>query len=185
MSKEREKADLIIHPVRLRILQVLSEGRLTTQQLSQKLADVPTSSLYRHLKKLLDGGMVDVAETRLVKGVEEKTYRLLAQPHINADDAASMTKADHLRYFTAYLATVIQGFQNYLDASESVNMLADRAGYNEVHFYADNAELERLFTPFNADLLNLKKNTPGNGRRLRKLVVVNHPEFETEEQRND
>jgi len=36
-----EKADLIIHPMRLRILQLLADGDLTTQQIVEQLGDIP------------------------------------------------------------------------------------------------------------------------------------------------
>jgi predicted ArsR family transcriptional regulator len=42
--------------------------------------------LYRHIKKLLDGGMIEVAETHAVKGTPEKTYRLLQTPNITVED---------------------------------------------------------------------------------------------------
>ena len=43
-----EKADLIIHPIRLRILQLLSREPLTIRKLVQLMPDVAKSSLYRH-----------------------------------------------------------------------------------------------------------------------------------------
>ena len=67
-----KKADLIIHPVRLRIMQALTNQTLTTQEITDELGDVPKSSVYRHLKMLLDGGLIAVAETNLVKGIGEK-----------------------------------------------------------------------------------------------------------------
>lgn len=46
-------ADLILHPVRLRIVRAFLSGRpLTTSALGAELADVPPASLYRHVARL-------------------------------------------------------------------------------------------------------------------------------------
>src|SRR5580658_3975046 len=46
-------ADLLLHPVRLRIIKAfLGERALTTAQLAAELDDVPPGSLYRHVALL-------------------------------------------------------------------------------------------------------------------------------------
>ncbi len=47
---EMTSADLLLHPVRLRIVQAfLADRALTTSELRTELPDVPTASLYRHI----------------------------------------------------------------------------------------------------------------------------------------
>src|SRR5215467_1711411 len=51
-------ADLLLHPVRLRIVQAfLGDRALTTSALAGELADVPPASLYRHVAKLVRAGV--------------------------------------------------------------------------------------------------------------------------------
>ena len=70
------KADLLLHPVRLRILQAfLGDRALTTSQLQAELADVP-ASLYRHVAKLAAAGVLTIVEERRVRGALERTYTL-------------------------------------------------------------------------------------------------------------
>ncbi|MDO9084908.1 MAG: helix-turn-helix domain-containing protein [Anaerolineaceae bacterium] len=173
-----EKADLIIHPIRLRVMQLLGHKPLTTSELDAMMPDVAKSSLYRHLKKLLDGGFIEIAETHLVKGTEERAYRLLLSPHITQEDVQMMSKDDHLHYFSTYAAGLVQDFKAYLDSQDNLDMLADRAGYSEAVFYASTEEMDELFAPFRERLLALSKHLPQAGRRLRKLVFINHPEVE-------
>lgn len=175
MANAIEKADLIIHPVRLRMLQFLSETPLTTEQLAQKMPDVAKSSIYRHLKKLLEAGMVEASERRTTKGFVEKVYRNLAQPQFTPEDAEQMTKKDHLYYFSAYVATLIQGFKTYLETQDVLDLVSDRVGYREVHFYAKQHDFDQVIEPLNAQLIELMKNPPGDGRRLWKLAVISHP----------
>ncbi len=173
-----DKAELIIHPIRLRILQSLARKPMTTAELDKLMPDVAKSSLYRHVKKLLDGGMIEVEETHLVKGTPEKTYRLIQAPHITQEDINSMTKEDHLRYFSSYVAGLVEDFKAYLNSQEHADMVADRAGYGQSVFYASTEELDELFKPFQEKLVKLTTQPPQTGRRLRKLVIINHPEIE-------
>lgn len=171
------KVDLIMHPVRFRIMRTLAEETLTTQEIDDRLPDVPKSSLYRHLKLLLDGGMVDIAETRLVHGIQEKVYRLVQRPYLGPEDMAGMTADEHLRTFTTYVMTLLKGFSDYLEmAGDTPDLLADRVGYTEVAFWATDAELDQFQAAINQALLPMLSNDGnGNGRRHRKVALVTHP----------
>ena len=169
------KADLIIHPVRLKILQTLTEGPMTTQEISEVLNDIPTSSIYRHLKLLLDGDMVEVAETRPVKGIQEKIYRLAKAPKLSPEDVADFSKEDHLRYFTSYTATLLQGFADYISSSNNPDLVEDRVGYNEVIFYASQEELVTFAQDLNKALLKVVKNKPAEGKQKRKIAIISFP----------
>jgi DNA-binding transcriptional ArsR family regulator len=170
------KADLILHPVRFRILQTIAADSLTTQEIDDRLPDVPKSSLYRHLRLLLKGEMIEVAEKRLVNGIQEKVYRLAQRPYLSADDVAGMTAEEHLRTFTNYVMTLLHGFTEYLDkAGEMPDLLADRVGYTEVNFWASDAEMDQFQTALNEVILPLVQNDDGNGRRRRKVALVSHP----------
>src|SRR3954469_20006775 len=77
-------ADLLLHPVRLRIVQAfLGERALTTAQLREELPDVPPASLYRHIALLVGADVLSVVSERRVRGATERTYTLrLAAAHI-------------------------------------------------------------------------------------------------------
>ena len=112
------------------------------------MPDIPTSSLYRHIRKLLNGGLIEVEETHVVKGTPERTYRLAQAPKITPEDAKALSKEDHLRYFSTYVAGLVQDFKSYLNTGDEVDMLADRAGYSEMLFYADTEELDEFRNNF-------------------------------------
>ncbi len=174
------KADLIMHPVRLRILRALDGEAKTTQEIAEQLGDVPTSSVYRHLKLLLEGGLVEAIDTRMVKGIQEKAYRLAQSAVLGPGDVALWTAGDHVHYFTTYVLALLHDFAAYVSRTEaaqgSIDMLADRVGYRELSFYATIQELDAAFGAVNAALLPLLKQEAGNGRRKYKLATVLHPE---------
>src|SRR5262249_44095410 len=54
-------ADLLLHPVRLRIIKAfLGDRALTTTQLAAELDDVPAGSVYRHVARLAREGVLQV-----------------------------------------------------------------------------------------------------------------------------
>lgn len=174
-----EKADLIIHPVRLRMLRELHGRELTTQELADRLPDVPKSSLYRHLRLLLDGELVEVSAGQLVNGILEKTFRLGQAPSLDLDAIAQWTHDDHVRYFTSYALLLIRDFDAYLrtagNAEGPVNLGADRVGYREVTLYATFDELDQALRRINAVVEPLLENKAVSGKRPYKLVTALHP----------
>ena len=173
------KADLILHPVRLRILQTLAGDELTTQEIADRLGDIPKSSIYRHVKLLLAEGMLAVAAARLVNGIQEKTYRLAQRPYLNPDDVADVTPEQHGRYFATYVLSLLQSFQQYLAQKEAtggpLDLLADRVGYSDVVFYATTGEFDQLGLALNNALAPLLQNGPGPGRHRHKIAIITHP----------
>lgn len=170
------KAELILHPVRLRILQTLTADPLTTQQIDQQLPDVPTSSIYRHLRLLLDNGMIEVAETQQVRGVQEKAYRLVQAAYLNAEEIAGLSAEAHVRYFAAYVVSLLQDFSNYVTAVDpNIDFAADGAGYTEIAFWATPQELMEMFQAMNQAMLPWLQLGPGNGRHKHKFATISHP----------
>lgn len=171
------KAELIIHPVRLRILQAVAATALTTQEISEALPDVPTSSVYRHLKLLLEGGIVDVVDTHRAKGTQKKVYRLIGAPHLSQADITDLSKAGNLKYFTAYIATLLQGFSDYLNSQKDapLDLEADYVGYTEIIYFANEDELKTLGEEMSAALQKVARNPASDGRQLRKMAFISHP----------
>lgn len=172
------RIDLVIHPDRLRILQSLAGGPRTTQEIADALPAIPKSSIYRHLKKLLDGEIIAVAETRPVKGTIEKVYALTSAARLTPEDLAGLTPEDHIRYFATYAATLLQGFAGYIENTPEPDYIRDRVGYTEVSFYASSAEFDAMQMAINQALIPLLHNPPGEGRIQRKLATLTHPVIE-------
>ena len=94
-------ADLLLHPVRLRIVKAfLGERALTTSQLAEELKDVPSGSLYRHVALLVKAGVLQVVAERRVRGAVERTYMLrLFAARIGPGEAGAMTAERHGQAF--------------------------------------------------------------------------------------
>jgi DNA-binding transcriptional ArsR family regulator len=170
-----KKADLILHPVRYQIMQSLVNRDLTTQEISEDLPGIPTSSIYRHLRILLGAGLVDVADTNQVKGIEEKIYRLSGRPHISQEDMAQYSRDEIKRYFAAYLSFLLSGFSSYVDSSETLDMEGERVGYSDVVIYATSEEFTELGDALNHLFETYAENKPGKGRQRQVISVISFP----------
>jgi len=170
-----QKLDLIFHPVRLRLLQVLFNARLTTQEIADLLPSTPKSSIYRHLKLLLDEKLVLVVDTRPVKGILEKVYTLEQTPHLTHDDLQNLTKEDHMRFFTLYVASLLGGFSDYLETTTPQQMPQERFGYNDVSVFANEAEFTEFSVTLNELLNRLKKNPSSPDRSHQLISLINFP----------
>ncbi len=67
----------IADPLRVQIMELLDGKTLTVKQVAEKLGLAP-SKLYYHFGALEKLGMIEVAETRMVANMLEKTYKSVA-----------------------------------------------------------------------------------------------------------
>jgi Helix-turn-helix domain len=166
-------ADLLLHPVRLRIVQAfLGDRALTTTQLRAELPDVPAGSLYRHVARLVDGGVLTVISERRVRGAVERTYLLrTAAARIGPAEVAKMTAEEHRAAFMAFVAGLIGDADRYL-ARGNIDPARDGATYNLAAMWLDDTE----FTDFLRELVTLVRpllaNAPTPGRKRRILATV-------------
>src|SRR5579864_5927159 len=92
------RADLILHPVRLRIILAFARGRrLTPQQVAALLADVPQATLYRQIERLFQGGVLAIAAEKRVRAAVDFSkdgvgYRQLVL-HLSDAEFAEMVAA--------------------------------------------------------------------------------------------
>jgi DNA-binding transcriptional ArsR family regulator len=148
---------------------------MSTTELAERLPALPKSSIYRHMRALLEGGLVEVAETRPVKGTLEKFYRLSRPSHLSQEDLAGYTRDDHMRLFATFLASQLQEFADYLDSSPGFNFLADHTGFSEAGFFASPEELDRILTELRDLIVRNASLPPAEGRRRHKLAIITHP----------
>ena len=166
-------ADLLLHPVRLRIVQAfLGDRALTTTQLSAELSDVPAASLYRHVARLVAAGVLQVVAQRRVRGAVERTYVLrLAAARIGPDEIEAMSADDYRQMFMAYAAGLLADFDRYLQRPE-VDLVRDGVAFAIEGLWLDDAEFAELMRDLYRVLQPRRANAPKPGRRRRLLASV-------------
>lgn len=172
---------LLLHPIRLRLIQALTARSLSAAQLSDALPDIPQSSLYRHLSILREAGYVQVDPAIQNADPREKSYRLAKPTRLRHAQVQGLSLAEHQRMFTTWGATLMQRFADYLSraaARGAIDLEADRVGYTERVFYADEAEFDAIASQIEDVLTSAAERPPKPGRRRRVLCTVTFPETE-------
>lgn len=170
---KESKVDVILHPVRMRIIQTLINGRkLTVQQISGKLPDISQATLYRHLKLLLNAKVIEVVEEYPVRGAIEKVYALPNQAEsISVEEISKWSPDQHMDSFMKFMTTVLADFERYVH-QESFDLLKDGAGYRQVTFYATDEEYKVFNETYRNALLKLIGNEEGGQRRKRTMTNI-------------
>jgi hypothetical protein len=173
-------ADLLLHPIRLRIVQAfLGDRALTTTELRSELPDVPTASLYRQVARLVSAGVLQIVSERRVRGAVERTYVLrTAAASVGLDELAAMTPDQHRQMFLAFVAGLIGDFDRYL-ARGDVDLLRDGVSYRLAGLWLDDTEFAELLRQLVAVIQPRLANAPGAGRTRRILGTVLIPGAES------
>jgi hypothetical protein len=169
-------ADLLLHPVRLRIVKAfLGDRALTTRQLAAELPDVPAASVYRHVGRLAEAEVLHVVAERRVRGITERTYMLrLFAARIQPGEVAAISAQEHGSAFLAYVAGLLGDFDRYL-ATEPEDPSLDGAGYRVAAMWLTDAELADYQRDLAAISLPRLAHGPADGRRRRMLYTVMLP----------
>jgi DNA-binding transcriptional ArsR family regulator len=176
-------ADLLLHPVRLRILQAfLGDRALTTSDLRSELPDTSPASLYRHIALLVNAGVLSVVAERRIRGAVERTYVLrVAAASVNLDELGKMGREDHRHAFMVFVAGLLADFDRYL-SREDVDVLRDGVGYRLAGIWLDDLELTEFLRDLARVIQPRLANAPKPGRRRRILGSVLLPGEDATEQ---
>jgi predicted DNA-binding transcriptional regulator YafY len=170
-------ADLLLHPVRLRIVQAfLGDRALTTADLAAQLSDVPPASLYRHVARLVDAGVLAVVAEHRVRGAVRRTYVLRpAAATIGQDQVAAMSVEDMRHAFMAFVAGLLSDVDRYL-AQDDVDPVRDGASFRLAGLWLDDTEFTALLRDLVGVLQPAAANPPRDGRKRRILATVLLPD---------
>ena len=168
MSKQLE---LLVHPIRLRILQALMpNNELTVQEISKKLNDIPPATLYRHVNKLKEANLIEVKSQQQIRGTVENRY--IVSPSVlqsGEEDVNSLTNEQHLQYFTVFTSFLLAEFKGYLDRQDK-DLEKDGIGYRYFSAYLSDEEFEQWLTEYRA-LLERILVLPSTPERKKRTIA--------------
>lgn len=159
----QSRYDLILHPVRLRILHALEgDRRMTVRQLEQRLGDVPLQTLAGHIHILVDGGML------LEEGEGPEPLYHVGETTIPDYEKHRATPADHLRYFTTFVAGLISSFSQYTKRRDA-DVVRDHIAYRQRTLFLTDQELADLLDDIERRL-DQEEDDPTNPDRTPRVV---------------
>ncbi len=174
MNKVKE--DLLLHPVRLRIILATAGRQVTTQQLANELPDIPQASLYRNINTLAAAGILAVVQERRVRNAIEKTYALPDQSlMLTAEDLEDAQPEDYIRLFTQYLGLLLGYYVRYIQQG-NVDLDRDNVLFQMFPAYLSQVEAQELGQALKATLLPYVKNGPSPERQRSIFGLISLPD---------
>ncbi|AGP56714.1 helix-turn-helix domain-containing protein [Streptomyces rapamycinicus] len=170
-------ANLLLHPVRMRILQALvGADELTTAQLRDRLPDVPPATMYRHIATLTQAGILEVVHERQVRGTVERSYRVRQDKAVvDADARTAMTKDDHRQAFTVFTGALMADFDRYLSRDDA-DPAREGVVYRQGAVWLTDEEFAELVEEIEAAVARRAQTTPGDGRTRHIISFVLVPD---------
>jgi DNA-binding transcriptional ArsR family regulator len=171
------KGDLILHPIRMRIIQLLIGGsRRTTQQISELMPDIPQATMYRHLNKLLKAKIIEIIEQNQIRGSVEKVYVLSEHgADIPTKDLKDMSAEEHMEMFMKFVAMLIGDYGRYLQ-QDHYDQLKDGISFRQVHLNLTDEEYMQMLLVMRAQVQQHIGNEPNDERRRRIISTIVIPE---------
>ncbi|WP_185830662.1 helix-turn-helix domain-containing protein [Siminovitchia terrae] len=163
------KADLLLHPVRMRIIQQLLLGKpLTIAQLVEILGDIPQATLYRHMNLLLEANLVEVIETKKVKGTEERMFSVKRDNlHIPESEVEKTSREDHIQHFSVYHGNLFQLATSYLAETSPEQYEKEGFSYAYIPLHLSDEEFQELTQTIQQALEKVVHNHPTSARTTR------------------
>ena len=173
----QSRSDLLLHPVRMRLVTELAGRQMTPRQLATTMPSVSQATLYRHIKRLLNGGVFEIVAERVVNGATERTYGVVAgAERLSDDDMQAVSPEQHTRYFSTFAATLIDSFTRYVQQADPAAISDEGLSYNRAVIYLSVAER----AAFQETIVNLVSkvmaNQPSTERQRYTLASVVIPE---------
>jgi DNA-binding transcriptional ArsR family regulator len=168
-----DRIELILHPLRLRILLAVTGREMTSQQLARVMPDVAQATLYRHINRLAEAGILIVVEEKPVRGTVEKVFALDERlANLSEEDLQNLNHEDHLRMFTVFVTSLLKDFERYLNSSADADPAADGVGYHKVPLYMNDEELAKLAAEMGQVMTQYLKTKPNRKRRIFTTIVI-------------
>ncbi|TWD84401.1 helix-turn-helix protein [Kribbella amoyensis] len=178
MAKQSPIADVVMHPVRMRIIQQLSGRELTTAQLRDALPDITQATLYRHVAALIEADIIAVVAERKVRGTVERTLALGARLAVaDLAELRAMDTAQLRSMFLTFLGHLGESFDTFLAAEDPE--LRDYLGFGMTQVYVGPDDLPKLQAAINEALAPYLSDRPGTRRLGLGSVLIPEPAPDT------
>jgi DNA-binding transcriptional ArsR family regulator len=158
--------DIMLNPVRMRIIQTIAVSQtLTATEICEKINDIPRTTLYRHIKILLDNDILSIVSEQKIRGSLERTLAINTGEIVKHN---TLENADQTAF--TFLMKKYVMLQNYFNG-ENPDPEKDRVFMNTMilmmtddEFDQFLSELSGLFMKYNFDF--------SNGRKARDISII-------------
>lgn len=170
-------ADLILHPIRIRLMVELYGREMTSRELAEQLPDIPQATLYRHIKKLVEGGVYTIVSEEMVNGAMERTFAVAqGAGRISPEEMGRIGQEAHIQYFTIFATALIDSFTRYMQQTDPSQVVEDGLSYNEAVIYLSDEERTHFQDTVTQLIESVLANRPDPSRKRYRLASVVIPD---------
>ena len=160
---------VMLNPVRMRIIQELSARKTATaNELGEKISDVPRTTVYRHIKILIENGILSVVSEEKVRGTFERTLAL------NIPEITKQNRVENAAENAyGFLMTNYGKFHKYFNG-ENPNPEKDKIFLNNTVLMMNDSEFDQFLEDLRKLLLSYNFDTEED-RKPRDLSIISAP----------
>ncbi len=163
---------IIMNPTRLRIVQYLMINPSgTVKQIQNELKDVPTASLYRHVKILEKANLILVVQENRVRGAVEKVYELNKKNPMGDADPNELGP----QLINSGLFRLIDSFTRYF-ARNDADPQKDFLFLSTSTLLLTDDEFKEFTAKLGEAFNSVIQNKAGEGRKVRRFTIISSPE---------
>lgn len=165
----------LLDPVKGKILLEINYlQQVSVKQLCERCADIPRSTMYRHLGRLEKDGFVRVVAQTQKRGTVEKTYALAPEKFVPPTAAEQNDPQYAVTLFVQFCMTFIRLFQ---EAAAQPGFRFDRSSsvFAAAPVYATDEELRHFVALYSTAVEELVRHDAGHGRAARTVGLIITP----------
>jgi len=161
--------EIMLNPIRMRIVQELSSGQsITSTELCKRISDVPRTTMYRHISILIDNNILSIISEKKVRGSLERTMAL---------NITEITKHNTIENATqnafGFLMTNYAKFHKYFNG-QNPNTAKDKVFLNNTVLMMSDTEFDQFIEDLRKLILKYSFESTDR-RKARDISIISSP----------
>lgn len=163
-------AEIVMNPVRQRIFQYfLLHKTGTVKEIRKALPDVPSASLYRHIKILTDSTILMVVGENRIRGTVESVYQLNKDAMETEDETGNAVRMS--------LLSICAAFAKYFSSGKA-DPKKDMLLFTNCTLLLTDEEFSGFLTEINQIAVKYMKKEAVEGSKTRQITLISAPSNE-------
>ena len=162
-----ELAEIVMNPVRQRIFQYfLLHETGTVKEIRKALPDIPSASLYRHVKILADSSILMVVGENRIRGTVESVYRLNQDAMTTEDETGNAVQMS--------LLSICASFAKYFSTGHAEPQ-RDMLLLTNCTLLLTDQEFSEYLSEINQVTVKYMKEENSEGSKMRRITLISAP----------
>ena len=162
-----ELAEIVMNPVRQRIFQYfLLHETGTVKEIRKALPDIPSASLYRHVKILADSSILMVVGENRIRGTVESVYRLNQDAMTTEDETGNAVQMS--------LLSICASFAKYFSTGHAEPQ-KDMLLLTNCTLLLTDQEFSEYLSEINQVTVKYMKEENSEGSKMRRITLISAP----------